>query len=268
MSDENVSEVENTENIQNNDQESNVSSDKGNTKDDRIAKQSQELTYLTSNVIPNLKNEIKELKSFKSELTDALEASTKKYYEQLDINALLSDKLTKISAESAVNKVRLEKLDSTIDDVKKDAKDKVDSYKAKLAQFDTNKIKILKDSNEKMIDELKEKDAKIEELESKVPALQNEVMDLRNKLIELGNYKEEVDAKTTRTINQYKDTINDLNRDLNSKQSNYDRLYNDSQKSINDLKSQVNKYKKALNEQSNRGFFDRLSNKQVKLDDD
>lgn len=261
MSEENLSDVENT-NIEK------ESENDGNLKDERISKQSQELTYLTVNIIPGLKNEIKELKGLKSSLSEALENSTKKYYEQLDINALLSDKLTKISAEHAVNKVRLEKLDSTIAEVKQEAANKVDSYKEKLSQFDTNQMKILKDSNEKLTRELEEKDAKINELESQIPSLQNEVTSLRNQLIELGNYKEEVDAQTTKTINQYKDTINNLNRDLNTKQSSYDKLYNESQKSIGDLKNQVNKYKKALNEQSNRGFLDRLSNKPITFDDD
>ncbi len=267
MSEENLSDVENID-VENKEDELNKVSDEENSKDERIAKQSQELTYLTGTVIPDLKKEVKELKGLKSDLSEALENSSKKYYEQLDINAILSDKLTKISAEHAVNKVRLEKLDSTIAEVKQEAENKVDSYKAKLSQFDTNQMKILRDSNDKLTREAGEKDARIQELEAKIPSLQSEITSLRNQLIELGNYKEEVDAQTTKTINQYKDTINNLNRDLNNKQSSYDKLYNESQKSIGDLKNQVNKYKKALNEQSNRGFLDRLSNKPIKFDDD
>lgn len=46
-----------------------------------------------------LKKENAELKKIKNELTEALENTTRKYYDQLDINADLSEKLTKIGAE-------------------------------------------------------------------------------------------------------------------------------------------------------------------------
>lgn len=236
-------------------------------KDERIAKQSEELTYLTSVIIPNLKKEVKELKSTKLDLTDALEKSTKKYYEQLDINAILSDNLTKVSAEHAVNKVRLDKLDSTIETVKKEAKDKVDFYKSKLNDFDSNEFNALKEDYEKLSKSSGDKDAAIKDLEGKSAALQSEVLDLRKKLIELGNYKEEVNVQTTKTVNKYKEIINGLNRELNAKQSNYDKLYTESQRTISDLKMQLNKYKKAINEHSNRSLFDRLSNKPIKFDE-
>lgn len=232
-------------------------------KDERIAKQSEELTYLTGTIIPNLKKEVKELKDIKLDLSDALEKSTKKYYEQLDINGILSDNLTKVSAEHAVNKVRLDKLDSTIENVKKEANDKVNFYKSKLSEFDKNDINSLKEENKKLNKYISEKDAKIKELDEKSSALQSEVLDLRKKLIELGNYKEEVNADLARTVNKYKNIINNLN----SKQNNYDKLYNESQKTIKDLKDQLNKYKKALNEHSNRSLFDRLSNKPIKFDE-
>lgn len=236
-------------------------------KGERIAKQSEELTYLTSVIIPNLKKEVKELKSTKLDLTDALEKSTKKYYEQLDINAILSDNLTKVSAEHAVNKVRLDKLDSTIETVKKEAKDKVDFYKSKLNDFDSNEFNALKEDYEKLSKSSGDKDAAIKDLEGKSAALQSEVLDLRKKLIELGNYKEEVNVQTTKTVNKYKEIINGLNRELNAKQSNYDKLYTESQRTISDLKMQLNKYKKAINEHSNRSLFDRLSNKPIKFDE-
>ncbi|MDO5848591.1 MAG: acyltransferase [Methanobrevibacter sp.] len=236
-------------------------------KDERIAKQSEELTYLTSTIIPNLKKEVKELRAVKINLTDALEKSTKKYYEQLDINAVLSDNLTKVSAEHAVNKVRLDKLDSTIENIKKEANDKTEFYKSKLAEFDVQEINSLKDNNEVLSKSVAEKDSKIKQLEEKSSKLQSEVLDLRKKLIELGNYKDEVNAESTKTVNKYKDIINNLNHELNTKQSNYDRLYDESQKTINDLKIQINRYKKAINEHSNRGLFDRLSNKPIRFDD-
>lgn len=270
---EKISEVDKDANIENASEDEVVEASKDDVKsadvlkDERIAKQSEELTYLTSTIIPNLKKEVKELKAIKVDLSDALEKSTKKYYEQLDINAVLSDNLTKVSAEHAVNKVRLDKLDSTIENVRKEANDKVDFYKSKLSEFDTNDINSLKEENKKLNKDISEKDAKIKELNEKSSALQTEVLDLRKKLIELGNYKEEVNADLTRTVNKYKDIINNLNHELNSKQSNYDKLYNESQKTIKDLKDQLNKYKKALNEHSNRSLFDRLSNKPIKFDE-
>ncbi len=88
-------------------------------KDQKLDNQSSELNYLTNEIIPNLKKENAELKKNKNELTEALENTTRKYYDQLDINADLSEKLTKIGAEDAINKVRAEKLESEIEDIKK-----------------------------------------------------------------------------------------------------------------------------------------------------
>ena len=88
-------------------------------KDQKLDNQSSELNYLTNEIIPNLKKENAELKKIKNELTEALENTTRKYYDQLDINADLSEKLTKIGAEDAINKVRAEKLESEIEDIKK-----------------------------------------------------------------------------------------------------------------------------------------------------
>ena len=53
-------------------------------------------------------------------LTDALEKTTRKYFDQLDINADLSNKIGKLGAESAVNKVRADKLEAELDDIKED----------------------------------------------------------------------------------------------------------------------------------------------------
>ena len=47
-----------------------------------------------------------------------LEKTTRKYFDQLDINADLSNKIGKIGAEGAVNKVRADKLESEIDTIK------------------------------------------------------------------------------------------------------------------------------------------------------
>ena len=117
-------------------------------KDQKLDNQSSELNYLTNEIIPNLKKENAELKKIKNELTEALENTTRKYYDQLDINADLSEKLTKIGAEDAINKVRAEKLESEIEDIKKDAEAKVADFKAKLDDVDADKVdKIKAESN-------------------------------------------------------------------------------------------------------------------------
>ena len=91
-------------------------------KDDKLKNQASELNHLTNEVIPDLKKENKELKAVKIELTDALETSTKKYFDQLDINADLSNQIGKLGAEGAVNKVRADKYESEIKAIKeKDA---------------------------------------------------------------------------------------------------------------------------------------------------
>ena len=117
-------------------------------KDQKLDNQSSELNYLTNEIIPNLKKENAELKKIKNELTEALENTTRKYYDQLDINADLSEKLTKIGAEEAINKVRAEKLESEIDDIKKDAEAKVADFKAKLDDVDADKVDKIKAENQ------------------------------------------------------------------------------------------------------------------------
>ena len=101
-------------------------------KDKKLANQSSELNYLTNKIIPKLKKENEELKKVKKELTDALEKSTRKYFDQLDINADLSNKIGKLGAEGAVNKVKADKLESELDSIKGDLESKINHYKEKL----------------------------------------------------------------------------------------------------------------------------------------
>lgn len=237
-------------------------------KDQKLDNQSNELNYLTNEIIPNLKNENAELKKIKDELTDALDKATRKYYDQLDINADLSEKLTKIGADDAINKVRAEKLESEIDDIKKDAESKVAEFKAKLDEVDANSINNLKEENEKLHSDLTEKVSQLEKFKNSKNDLESEVSELRKQVIEMGNYKEEVDAKVKGEMNKLNEEIKSLTSELKGKQSSYDKLHNDSQKTIDDLKGQVSKLKKTLEKQANRGFLERLSNKQVSLDDD
>ena len=62
-------------------------------KEKKLSNQSSELNYLTNKIIPKLKKENAELNGLKKELTDALEKSTRKYFDQLDINADLSNQI-------------------------------------------------------------------------------------------------------------------------------------------------------------------------------
>ena len=220
-------------------------------KDQKLDNQSSELNYLTNEIIPNLKKENAELKKIKNELTEALENTTRKYYDQLDINADLSEKLTKIGAEDAINKVRAEKLESEIEDIKKDAEAKVADFKAKLDDVDADKVDKIKAENQDLHSKLTEKTSELDKLKDLVPDL-----------------KSEIDAKVKSEMNKLNEEIKSLTAELKGKQSSYDKLHNDSQKTIDDLKGQVSKLKKTLEKQANRGFLDRLSNKKVSLDDD
>ena len=237
-------------------------------KDEKLDNQSNELNYLTNEIIPNLKNENAELKKVKEELTEALDKATRKYYDQLDINADLSEKLTKIGADDAINKVRAEKLESEIDDIKKDAESKVAEFKAKLEDVDASKIESIKEENQSLHSELTEKNSHLEKLKENASNLESEISDLRKQVIEMGNYKEEVDAKVKGEMSKLKEQIKSLTSELKGKQSSYDKLHNDSQKTIDELKGQISKLKKTLDKQANRGFLDRLSNKKVSLDDE
>ena len=237
-------------------------------KDQKLDNQSNELNYLTNEVIPNLKDENARLKKVKDELTDALDKATRKYYDQLDINADLSEKLTKIGADDAINKVRAEKLESEIDDIRKDAESKVAEFKAKLDEFDASKIESIKEENQNLRSDLTDKNSQLEKLRENASNFESEISDLRKQVIEMGNYKEEVDAKVKSEMNDLNEKVKSLTTELKIKQSSFDKLHNDSQKTIDDLKGQVSKLKKTLDKQANRGFLDRLSNKQVSLDDE
>ena len=83
-------------------------------KDEKLKNQASELNHLTNEVIPDLKKENKQLKALKVELTDALETSTKKYFDQLEINADLSESVAKKGAGLQLAKVRLEEIEKLV----------------------------------------------------------------------------------------------------------------------------------------------------------
>ena len=227
-------------------------------KTEKLSNQSSELNYLTNKIIPKLKKENSELKSVKMELTDALEKSTRKYFNQLDISADLSNKIGKIGAESAVNKVRADKLESEIDNIKQSYESKISDLKAKLDSFDVSEVDNLKNENQQLRDELKDTNQELDKSKEENKKLNNEVMDLRNDLIEIGDYKEEVDLKNKQTINQYKEENSSLKSQLKIKESSYDKLANDTNRTISDLRKQVAKLEEALEKESNKGLFNRF----------
>ena len=224
-------------------------------KDKKLSNQSNELNYLTNTVIPKLKKENAELKDVKIELTDALEKTTRKYFDQLDINADLSNKIGKIGAENAVNKVRVDKLESEVDSIKEE-------YEAKLSdlenQIDTTDLDNVKKENSKLNKEIKELKDKLADSRKENINLSDEVDKLRAEIIEFGNYKEEVEAQSKKEVQGLNDELSDLRTQLKIKESSYDKLSNESGKTIADLRKQVAKLEEKLEKESNKGLFNRF----------
>ncbi len=224
-------------------------------KDKKLFNQSSELNYLTNKVIPKLKKENAELKGLKKQLTKALEKSTRKYYNQLDINADLSDQIAKIGADGAVNKVRADKLESEINTIKDDYEAKIAQYKEKL---DSANNVDLENENKKLADEVKDLKDKLSESRKENIALSEDVDKLRAEIIEIGNYKEEVDTKFKKEISGYKEEISTLKTQLKVKESSYDKLSNESNKTISDLRKQVSKLEEQAEKSSKGGLFNRF----------
>lgn len=234
---------------------------KSNKLDDlktKLNNQSSELNYLTNKVIPKLKSENKYLNNLKVELSDALESTSKKYFDQLDINADLSDKLAKLGAESAVNKVRTDKLESELSSIKNKYEAKIDEYKEKLSLANSSELDDLKEENGNLNSELSDLKSELDKAKEENSNLTSELNDLRQQLIEIGNYKDEVDAQTKEKISNLESEVSSLRTDLKVKQSSYDKLSNDSQKTIADLRKEVARLEEALEKESNKGLFNRF----------
>ena len=227
-------------------------------KSEKLSNQSSELNYLTNKIIPKLKKENSELKSVKMELTDALEKSTRKYFDQLDINADLTDKIGKLGADAAVNKVRADKLENELGTIKDEYEAKISDLKKEIESFDLSEVDNLKDLNQKLRGEISELKAKLSGSKDKNSQLQDEIDDLRKDLIEIGDYKEEVDKQNNKTISKYKEEVSSLRTQLKVKESSYDKLSNESNKTISDLRKQIAKLEDALEKESNKGLFKRF----------
>jgi chromosome segregation ATPase len=195
------------------------------------------------------------LKSVKKELTDALEKSTRKYFDQLDINADLSNNIGKLGADAAVQKVRADKLENEVNSIKDDYEAKIADLNDKLANVNVDDIQKENDNLTREVKDLKDKlsDARKENI-----SLSEEVDKLRAEIIEFGNYKEEVEAQSKKEVDGFKSEISDLRTKLKVKESSYDKLSNDTNKTISDLRKQVTKLEEKLEKESNKGLFNRF----------
>ena len=128
-------------------------------KDEKLKNQASELNHLTNEVIPELKKQNKELKIVKKELTEALETSTKKYFDQLEINADLSESVAKKGAGLQLAKVRLEEIEKLVVELEAKANEK----EAEIAATED-----LSDEEKSIVDQLNNKVDKLsKELEAK-----------------------------------------------------------------------------------------------------
>ena len=228
-------------------------------KESKLKNQSNELNYLTNTIIPDLKSENSKLKSLKAELTEALDKTSRKYYDQLDINEDLSNRIGELGADSAVNKARTDRLESEVNTIKDEYEGKIASLKGKISDLEALNVEELEKDNQQLKDNLKISNDELDGIKKENDRLNAEVDDLRKKLIEMGDYKEEVDENAQKSIDKLKEDIVSLKSDLKIKQSNYDKLSNDSQKTIADLRHQIDKLKQDSENQSSKGgFFDRF----------
>ena len=156
-------------------------------KDEKLKNQASELNHLTNEIIPELKKENKQLKALKVELTDALETSTKKYFNQLEINADLSESVAKKGAGLQLAKVRLEEIEKLVVELEE---------KANENEVDLDAIEDLSEEEKTLIDDLnkqiddlnKELDAKdrvIDNKEKEIKRKQNQLKDKNSDIADL-----------------------------------------------------------------------------------
>ncbi|WP_409200074.1 acyltransferase [Methanobrevibacter sp. DSM 116169] len=236
----------------------------------KLANQADELNHLTNDIIPKLKEENRELSNIKRELTDALEKSTQKYYEQLDINADLSDKVAKTGAELAIAKVKVDNLENEMEQIKEDSQNKENELKNKIEAGSPEELEKLKGENNHLASSLEERENELKKSQDTLSNLQVEVDDLRKNLIDIGNYKEQVDKNSRDKVLRLENTVTELETAVREKQRNYDRIATDmanKDKFINSLREDNEKLNKALESHSKRGLIDRLSNKPIDIDE-
>ena len=257
-------------------------------KDEKLKNQASELNHLTNEVIPELKKQNKELKIVKKELSEALEASTKKYFDQLEINADLSESVAKKGAGLQLAKVRLEEIEKLVVELEAKANEKEAEIAATEDLSDEEKSIVDKLNNKvnKLNKELEAKDRVIDNKEKEIVRKQNqlkdknsEIADLKENLIpKLKAETAEINAKLKAkqaeheaenagiggTIAKLEAEIKDLNEKLDNKQRDYNKLstaMNAKDKTINSLKNKNKQLSEELKEESGKGFFSRLKSR-------
>ena len=254
-------------------------------KDEKLKNQASELNHLTNEIIPELKKENKQLKALKVELTYALETSTKKYFNQLEINADLSESVAKKGAGLQLAKVRLEEIEKLV--VELEAKANENEVDLESIEDLSEEEKTLIDDLNKQIDDLnKELDAKdrvIDNKEKEIKRKQNqlkdknsEIADLKDNLIpKLKAESAELNAQIKSNQAEYEKEkagvggriakleaeIKDLNGKLDNKKRDYDKLsttLHGKDKEINSLKNKNQQLSEQLKDESTKGFLSKL----------
>jgi chromosome segregation ATPase len=254
-------------------------------KDEKLKNQASELNHLTNEIIPELKKENKKLKALKVELTDVLETSTKKYFNQLEINADLSESVAKKGAGLQLAKVRLEEIEKLVVELEAKANENEVDLEAidELSDEEKSIINDLNNEIDQLNKELDAKDRVIDNKEKEIRKKQNqlkdknsEIADLKDNLIpKLKAESAELTAKIKANQAAYDEEkagvggkiakleaeIKDLNTKLDNKKRDYDKLsttLNGKDKTINSLKNKNQQLTEQLKEESNKGFFSKI----------
>ena len=248
-------------------------------KDEKLKNQANELNHLTNTVVPNLKKENKKLKALKAELTDALEQSTKKYFDQLDINADLSESVAKKGAGLQLAQVRLEEIERLVAQLEAEGIDKEDEAPA-IAEVPEEDKAIVKELEAKVKDlekelankdkeiskkssQIKDKDAEISDLnENLIPKLKAESANLKKELKELKAEFDESESNVRGRIVKLEANIKDLEGKLDNKTRDYNKLsttINNKDKEIKSLKNRNKELSASLDAESSKGFFAKLT---------
>ena len=219
------------------------------------------------------------LKALKAELTDALEQSTKKYFDQLDINADLSESVAKKGAGLQLAQVRLEEIERLVAQLEAEGIDKEDEAPAiaEVPEEDKSvveelegKIKDLerqlsnKDKEiSKKSNQIKSKDAEISDLnENLIPKLKAESANLTKELKDVKAELGETESKVRGQIVKLEANIKDLEGKLDNKTRDYNKLsttINNKDKEIKSLKNRNKELSESLDAESSKGFFAKLT---------
>ena len=183
-------------------------------KDEKLKNQASELNHLTNEIIPELKKENKKLKALKVELTDALETSTKKYFNQLEINADLSESVAKKGAGLQLAKVRLEEIEKLVVELE---------AKANENEVDLEAIDELSDEEKSIINDLNnEIDQLNKELDAKDRVIDNKEKEIRKKQNQLKDKNSEIADLKDNLIPKLKAESAELNAKIKSNQAAYE----------------------------------------------